>query len=69
MTTRTEEFKQKLFALFREYDVEMEAIEGYCGYSTVIEGVSFYASPQWGADGEKIHDGVDLELGAWENGK
>jgi hypothetical protein len=68
MTTRTEEFKQKLFALLREYEVEMQVEERFCGY-TIIDGISFCASPKWDKEGEQTHEEIDLMLGTWEDGK
>jgi hypothetical protein len=69
MTARAEEFKAKLFALLREYDVEMRAEEGWCGYATTVEGISFYSSPKWDKDGEKVQDEIDFQLGTWEDGR
>ena len=59
--TRTDEFKEKLFALLREYDVEMKVMEGR-GWDAGCVGVNFY-----GYDYEKGE--VDLDVDTWENGK
>lgn len=64
MTPRSEEFKAKLLALLREYEVEMSVEESYSGYSTVVGGISFYAFPKWDADGEKVVDEIDFQLGS-----
>ena len=66
--TRQDEFKEKLFALLREYDVEMKAEEGYSGYATTVEGISFWSDAKW-VDGEKVRDQIDFMLGTWEDGK
>ena len=41
--TRSDEFKDKLFALLREYDVEMEVVEEVSGYNTYATGVNFWS--------------------------
>ena len=67
--TRQEEFKEKLFALLREYDVEMKVEEGYSGYSTTVEGISFWSETKWDKDGEQVREMIDFTLGALEDGK
>lgn len=66
---RQEEFKQKLFALLREYDVVMKVEEGYRRYSTTVEGISFWSDPKWDKDGEQIREPIDFQIGPWEDGK
>lgn len=66
--TRQDEFKEKLFALLREYDVEMKAEEGHCGYSVTIEGISFWSDAKY-KDGEKTQEPIDFMVGVWEDGK
>jgi hypothetical protein len=53
---KTEEFKEKLFALLREYDVKM-IVELSPG-SFDIEGINFYSNKT----------NVDLHVGAWCDG-
>ena len=67
--TRQDEFKGKLFALLREYDVEMKAEEGWCGYATTVEGISFWSDAKYNSDGDKIRDTIDFMVGQWEDGK
>jgi hypothetical protein len=67
--TRTEEFKQKLHALLREYDVEMSVVEETKGYYTQVVGVNFYSYTKFGPDGEVVAEAVDYTTGTWEDGK
>lgn len=62
MTDRTEEFRDRFFALLREYNVEMTVVHGR-GWDAGCVGVNFY-----GYDNETL-DEVDLDVGTWENGK
>ena len=66
--SRQDEFKEKLFALLREYDVEMKAEEGHCGYSVTIEGISFWSDAKY-KDGEKVRDMIDFMIGPRVDGK
>jgi hypothetical protein len=63
--TREQEFKQKLFALLREYNVEMSVKEDDRGYS---EGIAFWAYTQYDKDREIVHDKIDFAVGKWEDG-
>lgn len=67
--SRQEEFKQKLFALLREYDVEMRAEEGWCGYATTVDGISFWGDAKYDVNGEVIQETIDFMVGVWEDGK
>lgn len=64
-----QEFKSKLFALLREYNVTMEVVERSVDWATVVDGVNFYASPTWDKDGNVIAPGIDLTIGKYEDGK
>jgi len=67
--TRQDEFKEKLFALLREYDVEMKVEEGFDGgYNVSVEGISFWSDAKY-EDGEKVRDQIDFMVGCWEDGK
>ena len=60
--TCAEEFKQKLFALLREYDVEMYA----------DEDISFWSDAKWDENGDAIEDWrepIDFTVGVREDGK
>jgi len=63
------EFKDKLFALLREYDVEMHVEEDTSGYATVVEGINFFSYTKYGSDGEIERESIDFTIGAWEDGK
>lgn len=65
---RQEEFKQRLLALLREYDVEMSVEESSRGYYTVAEGINFFSYAKY-EDGEIVAESIDFTLGTWENGK
>lgn len=57
--TRQEEFKQKLFALLREYNVTM-SVEDDC--------VDFFAYTVWDENGDIKHDCINFQT-TDENGK
>ena len=67
--SRQEEFEDKLFALLREYDVEMEVATTIVGYTEVVNGINFFSYPVYDENGDKIHDMIDLTIGTWEDGK
>lgn len=67
--TRSDEFKDKLFALLREYDVEMEVVEEVSGYNTYATGVNFWSFSKFDDNGRLVADSVDVTVGTWENGK
>lgn len=69
MTTRQEEFKSKLFALLREYNVEMSVREDFQRWDTQVVGIEFYANPTWDADGNTTEEGINFTVGTWEDGK
>lgn len=56
---RTEEFKQRLFALMKEFGVVMTVRETTKHYSTYADGVEFYS----------YDHGVNLVIGNYEDGK
>ena len=69
---RQEEFKDRLFSLLREYNVEMEEMEvvtTIVGYTEVVDGINFFSNPVYDDNGVKIHDMIDLTIGTWENVK
>jgi hypothetical protein len=66
---RQEEFKNKLFALLREYNVEMEVHEHNNGYSSIADGISFYSYSVWDESYNQIHPAIDFKVGNYENGK
>lgn len=66
---RQTEFKNKLFALLREYDVEMRVEEENIGYSSIPDGISFYSIPVWDENHNQIHPAIDFKVGNYENGK
>ncbi len=57
--TRQDEFKQKLFALLREYNVTMTVED---------DQVDFYAYTEWDENGDIKHDGVNFQT-RYETGK
>ncbi len=69
MNKATREFKAKLFALLREYDVEMQVEENTSGYSSEATGVNFFAYTQYDDDGKVKRETIDFTIGTWEDGK
>lgn len=57
--TRQEEFKQKLFALLREYDVTMCVEDDW---------VDFFSYTKWGEDGNVVGESINFQT-RWENGR
>jgi hypothetical protein len=66
---RQEQFKNKLFALLREYDVEMQVEEKTMHWECYADGISFYSCGRYDADGDCLVDGIDFKLGNYTNGK
>ena len=66
MNQVTQEFRDKLFALMREYGVEMEVVEGTSGYYTECTGVNFFSYTVYGDDHEVVRESVELTLGTYE---
>jgi hypothetical protein len=62
------EFRDRLFALLREYNVEMEIIEDTSGYYTECTGVNFFSYDEYDDNGDMIRSGVNLNIGRWEDG-
>jgi hypothetical protein len=64
--TRQDEFKQKLFALLREYNVIMSA-EVLCDDDAVV---NFYSGVDWKIDdaGNVVSEDINFNI-RWENGK
>jgi hypothetical protein len=65
---RQEEFKQKFFALLREYNVTMEVVEEFCGYNTYASGVEFFSYTEWDENGDVKHESIDFKVGRSVNG-
>ena len=65
----SKEFKDKLFALLREYDVEMSVEEDTSGYQSVVTGINFFSYTKYRGDGTIERESVDFTIGAWEDGK
>lgn len=64
------EFKGKLFALLREYDVEMQVEEESSGYSSMATGVNFFSYAEYDREnGDLIRESIDFTVGTWEDGK
>ncbi len=57
--TRQEEFKQKLFALLREYDVTMTAED---------DQIDFFSYTKWDENGNVVWESINFQT-RWENGK
>lgn len=57
--TRQDEFKQKLFALLREYNVTMTVED---------DRIDFFAYTEWDEKGDIKHDGINFQT-TYENGK
>jgi hypothetical protein len=66
---RQEEFKNKLFSLLREYNVEMQVEEEYKGYCSNPNGISFFAYGVYDENSDKIDEGIDFKVGNYVNGK
>lgn len=64
-----EEFKEKLFALLREYDVEMSVEESTRGYYTEVDGIGFFAYEKYDADGNPLGRHINFGLGTRVDGK
>lgn len=62
MNETTKEFRDKLFALCREYGVEMEVVENTSGWNPYVEGVNFFSYTVFGDDHEVVRESVDLTL-------
>jgi hypothetical protein len=63
--TRQDEFKQKLMALLREYNVTMSAEVVGPDDSPVVD---FFAKGEWDENGDIKHDCITFQI-AYENGK
>jgi hypothetical protein len=67
---RQAEFKNKLFALLREYDVTMEVEVSYRNWETSVDGIHFsgghisHDEKTW-----EMHQEIDFNVGNYENGK
>jgi hypothetical protein len=61
--TRQDEFKQKLFALLREYNVTM-SVEDDRG----TPHIDFFAYTEWDENGDIKHDCINFQI-TYENGK
>jgi hypothetical protein len=57
--TRQDEFKQKLFALLREYNVTMTVED---------DRIDFFAYTEWDEKGDIKHDCINFQT-TYENGK
>ena len=57
--TRQDEFKQKLFALLREYNVTMTVED---------DRIDFFAYTEWDEKGDIKHDCINFQT-PYENGK
>lgn len=66
--TRQDEFKDKLFALLREYQVEMSVVESDSGYGLCVDGIEFFSYTQYDQNGDVIAESIDFMIGVWENG-
>jgi hypothetical protein len=64
---RQDEFKNKLYALLREYNITVEVQERYVGYAYLVDGINFYAPPEYNADCNLIHNGIDFNLGNYSD--
>ena len=71
MTPISEEFQEKLFALLREYDVEMSVAESHHGFASSVDGVAFYSMPKWNEAGDMVTEEIDCVISKWqtEHGK
>ena len=69
MNQREQEFQDKLFALLREYNVEMTVEESVKGYYTSVDGINFHGYQTYDREGNEIEPAIDITLGTWENGK
>ena len=69
MNQREQEFQDKLFALLREYNVEMRVEESTNGYYTAAYGINFFAYTTYDREGNEIEPAIDITLGTCENGK
>ena len=66
---RQEQFKEELFALLRKYDVQVSVIESIKDYSTYVDGINFWSYTKYDEDGNEIEEQIDLNLGAFIDGK
>ena len=57
--TRQEEFKQRLFALLREYNVTM---------SVEDDQIDFFSYTEWDENGNVVWESINFQT-RWENGK
>ena len=57
--TRQDEFKQKLFALLREYNVTMTVED---------DRIDFFAYTEWDEKGDIKNEGINFQT-TYENGK
>ena len=57
--THQEEFKQRLFALLREYDVTM---------SVEDDQIDFFSYTEWDENGNVVWESINFQT-RWENGK
>lgn len=69
MNETTQEFRNKLFALLREYNVEMQVEEDMVGYGNMATGVNFFSYDEWDDAGNVVRPGVNLTIGTYEDGK
>jgi hypothetical protein len=57
--TRQEEFKQRMFALLREYNVTM---------SVEDDQINFFSYTEWDENGNLVRESINFQT-RWENGK
>jgi hypothetical protein len=57
--TRQEEFKQRLFALLREYNVTMTVED---------DQIDFFSYTEWDENGNVVRESINFQT-RWENGK
>lgn len=57
--THQEEFKQRLFALLREYNVTMTAED---------DQIDFFSYTEWDENGNVVRESINFQT-SWENGK
>ena len=67
--SRQEEFKQKLFALLREYDVEMKVEVDVDGEYMASAQKLIPSTEAIYENGEKVQEPIDFQVGVWEDGK
>lgn len=67
MTTRQEQFKAEMAAIFKKYKIEMTIVESRGSYSSSPVGISFYsfASIKDDRGNHDHYDTIDVEVGTW----